>query len=359
MKHKEFRPGRFGAARITDRDRAQFCTQLSVLLEARVSLHRALEVLARQASNSRLKAVIVSLGKEIQRGSAFDRALARQGEVFDNLFVVTAEVGQESGRLGEVLSHLAVHLEKMNSLTRKFRQALTYPALVLTVASAAVTFLLVFIVPTFADMFKSFQMELPGSTKFILALSKAIVDYGLFALLGVGLTIFSLRRSLKKPQVRRRLEARLFRLPLLGDVFLKTHVARFCRTLGTLLHAQVSLVDALTVSQRIASNADIREEIGEIIWYVRQGSAISEPLVDSRLFPPMVVQMIAVGEETSELDTMLLKVADYYEKDLDSKVETLSSVIEPVIVLLLGLIVAGILVSMYMPMFDLVNLMRM
>ena len=343
---------------INDRDRAEFCVQLAVMLESRVALHRALQVLARQSRNQKMRTVIEELRKDIQRGISFDRALAGQPDVFDNLFVVTAEVGQESGRLGEVLTHLATHLEKMNALARRVRQALTYPALVLTVACFTVVFLLLFIVPSFAGMFKSFQVELPGSTQAILAVSAALNSYGLYGVLGVVVLVHFLRTMLRTPSVRRKAEAYLFKMPLAGDVLLKTHVARFCRTLGTLLQADVSLVDALAVSQRIASNADVREEIGRIIKYVRQGAAIAEQLMDSTLFPPMVVQMIAVGEETSELDSMLLRVADYYEKELDSKVETLSSVLEPVIILFLGLLVAVILVSMYMPMFDLVNLLR-
>ena len=179
--------------------------------------------------------------------------------------------------------------------------------------------------------------------------------YGLWALVIAGLGAFLFRESLRSPKVKAKLEEYSFRVPVLGDIVLKTHVARFCRTLGTLLEAQVSLVDALGVTMRIATNGGIRNQIGSVIKRVRQGHTISAPLVDSELFPPMVVQMIAVGEETSELDRMLLKVADYYEEEIDSKVETLSSVMEPVIVLFLGLVVGAILISMYLPMFDLVN----
>jgi type IV pilus assembly protein PilC len=208
-------------------------------------------------------------------------------------------------------------------------------------------------------MFKSLQVDLPASTQFILTVSACLTNYGIYALVAVVILASMLRKSLQKPEIRQKMETYLFRMPFIGDVLLKTHVARFCRTLGTLLQAQVSLIEALTVSERIATNADIRAEIAQIIKYVRRGGAIAEPLVDSKLFPPMVVQMVTVGEETSELDAMLLKVADYYEKDLDSKIDSLSSVIEPVIVLFLGLLVAAILVSMYLPMFDLVNLMRL
>ena len=341
--------------KITDRERAEFCTQLSVLLQARVSLHRALDVLARQTTGRRMREVIQHLGKEVQKGNSFSKALRSRPGTFEELFIVSAEVGQESGRLPEVLSHLAQHLEKMSALKRKVLQAMTYPALVIGVAAFAVTFLLVFIVPTFAEMFKSFQVELPTSTKVVLSLSNVLVDHGPKLILAIIVCVILLRKTITSTTFRQRMEAVAFRAPAIGSLVLRNHVARFCRTLGTLLQSQVSLVDALGVSQRISSNDEIRKEIGQILRHVKQGKAVAEPLVDSELFPPLVAQMIAVGEETSELDSMLLKVADYYEKELDAKVEALSSIIEPVIILLLGMLVAGILISMYMPMFELVN----
>ncbi|MBI1806231.1 MAG: type II secretion system F family protein [Ignavibacteria bacterium] len=342
--------------RITEREKAEFCMQLAVMLQARISLHRALQVLARQATNPRMKEVIDTLGKEIQKGNSLSKGLALQPEIFDNLFIVTAEVGQESGRLAEVLSHLAHHLEKITSLRRKVVQALTYPSLVIAVAVFVVSFLLMFIVPMFGEMFKNFRMELPTSTKIILSLSTVCTEYGLYMIGILGLLLYSFRNTIKNPKVREKGEKVLFKLPFIGDVLLKNHVARFCRTLGTMLQSQVSLLDALEVTRRIISNAELREEIRHIMKHVKLGNAIADPVIESKLFPPMVSQMIAVGEETSELDAMLLKVADYYEKELDHKVETLSSVIEPVLILILGLIVAAILVSMYLPMFDLVNI---
>jgi len=344
-----------GRKRVTEKEKSEFSTQLAVMLQAGVSLHRSLEVLAQQTKSERLKEVIANLSNEIRKGNSFARALAVQQDVFDSLFVVTVEVGQESGRLPEVLAQLATHLEKMNALKRKFRQALTYPALVLSVSICAVSFLLVFIVPAFAEMFKSFQIELPLSTKIVLSLSEYVVGYGPYFLLLMIIGIVFLRRAILSPTTRQKAEQWILHIPIAGDVVLKNYVARFCRTLGTLLHAQVSLVDALGVTQRIFTNDNVREEIDSLLKHVKQGRTVAEPLVESKLFPPMVAQMIAVGEETSELDTMLLKVADYYEKELDAKVETLSSVIEPVIILLLGILVSLILISMYLPMFDLVS----
>jgi len=298
---------------------------------------------------------IERLGQDIRKGIPFDRALGAQEEVYDRLFIVSAEVGQESGRLAEVLSHLALHLEKTGNLTRKVMQALAYPALVVSVAVCVVAFLLVFIVPTFADMFKSFQVDLPWSTRLVMATSSWLGQFGLLGIALIGVCVMMFRNVARSPQIRRRLETIIFKAPFVGEIVLKTLVARFCRTLGTLLQAQVSLVEALGVSQRMVTNEDIREEIGSILRHVRQGRAVADHLVESKFFPPMVAQMIAVGEETSELDTMLLKVAEYFEKEIDGRVDVLSSLLEPLIVLVLGLIVAGILIAMYLPMFDLVN----
>jgi type IV pilus assembly protein PilC len=341
--------------RISEKDKSEFCTQLAVMLQAGVSVHRSLQVLSQQTKNEKMNGIITSLSKDIQGGNSFAKALSRHPDIFDTLFVITAEVGQESGKLPEVLAQLSMHIEKINALKKKFLQALIYPALVLTVAVAAVLFLLMFIVPAFAEMFKTFQIELPFTTQLVLGLSNAVMTYGIYALISLIVASVIFRGILISPDTKKKIERWSLRIPVMGDVILKNHVARFCRTLGTLLHAQVSLVDALNVTQRIFTNEDVRNEIGLIVRSVKQGQAVADQLVESKLFPPMVAQMITVGEETSELDLMLLKVADYYEKEIDSKVETLSSVIEPVIILFLGLLVSLILISMYMPMFDLVS----
>jgi len=346
------------ARRLSARDKAEFCTQLSVLLQSRVSLHRSLEVLARQSQSRRMKAAIERLGKDVRSGYSFSQALAAQPVVFDKLFVATAEVGQETGRLGEVLSSLAIHLEKINAVKRKVMQAMTYPALVIAVAVAAVA-LLVFIVPTFAEMFRTLQVELPLSTRIVMEISAFLGANGHYLILGFIVIAFAGRSLLLSPEVNSRLREYSFGIPFLGEVLRKSYVARFCRTLGTLLQAQVSLVDALEIVRKSTVIRTIKDEIGNIIRSVKRGGAIADRLLDSKVFPPMVAQMIAVGEETSELDAMLLKVADYYEKDLDGTIEALSSLIEPVIILLLGGIVGAILISMYLPMFDLVNVVGM
>jgi type IV pilus assembly protein PilC len=325
------------------------------MLQARVALHRALEIFERQTRSEAMRDIIRQLRRDVQAGASFDQALARHPTVFDQLTVVSAEAGQESGRLPEVFLDLARHTEKMYALKRKLTQAMAYPALVLCVALCAVTFLLLFIVPSFAEMFSSFQIELPTSTRLVMGLSDLIARFGPFVLIALAPVVLRGKKLLNLPLLRRLIDRYRFSLPLVGDIALKTAVARFCRTLGTLLQAEVSMVDALALTEKISTSQRLKEEIRAMLTCIRQGLGVADPLADSHLFPPMVVQMIAVGEETSELDAMLLKVAEYYERDLDGKIDMLSSVIEPVLILLLGIVVAAILISMYLPMFDVVN----
>ena len=342
-------------SRIDEKTVAEFCTQLSVLLQSGVSLLRSLQVLRDQTTNEAMKDMVGSLVKEIQKGNSFSKALSLHPKIFDRLFVVTAEIGQESGQLPKVLAQLAEYLEKVVALKRKFKQAMTYPVFVIAVAAGAIGFMLMFIVPAFAEMFRSMQIELPALTKIVLSLSDALERYGLIALFVIVALIMGFKSTLQKEKFREKLEEKLLSVPLIGDILMKNYVARFCRTLGTLLQADVSLIEALGVTMRIFQSEQLQQEIQGIINGVKQGRTVAEPLVTSKFFPPMVSQMIAVGEETSELDVMLLKVAAYYEKDIDVKVETLSSVIEPVIILFLGVVVAGILISMYMPMFEVMS----
>jgi type IV pilus assembly protein PilC len=353
MDFRTFRP-----RRISERERADFFTQLSVLLESRVTLHRALRILQEQANTPAAREFLGQVASDVERGNSFDQAMGRHPSIFSQLMIVTAEVGQESGMLPEVLSDLSRHIEKMYALKRKFSQAMAYPLLVLIVALLAVVFLLIFIVPSFAEMFHSFQIELPASTRLVLALSEGLTSAGPVLLIAAVILVLASGRVRKSKFLLRTVDRYRYTIPMVGSISLKTAVARFCRTLGTMLRSQVSLIEALQTTQRINESSLLREEIGHIIDCVRRGKSVAEPLSGSGLFPPMVVQMIAVGEETSELDAMLLKVADHFERDLDRQIEMFSSVLEPLIIVILGFVIAAILIAMYMPMFDLVNVLN-
>lgn len=325
------------------------------MLKARVSLVRALEILIDQTHSAKMKTVIGDVLKDVKKGGSFSSSLARQSHVFDPLVVVTAEVGQESGRLPDVLSSLAEHMEKMNALKKKVTQALAYPVLVLSVALVVVLFLLLYIVPTFADMFKSANVEIPYATQIVISASEILTDYWLYLLFAV-VAGFLLSRWVFKTQVDRGfVERHGIRIPWIGSVMITNYTARFCRTLGTLLQSQVPLIEALNVTKKIFVNESLQAEIERLIKYVKQGQTVAEPLSTSKLFSPMVAQMIAVGEETSELETMLLKVAEFYEQEIADKMETLTTVIEPILIVFLGIIVGTVLITMYMPMFEMAN----
>ncbi len=340
---------------VTSQDRTVFLSQLSLMLRARVSLVRSLEILIDQTHSSKMKSVAADVLKEVKKGSSFSASLSRHPGVFDPLVVVTAEVGQESGRLPDVLSSLAEHMERMNALKKKVTQALAYPILVLSVAVLVVLFLLLYIVPTFADMFRSAQVEIPYATQLVISASEFLTDYWQYLLFTL-IAAFLLSRWIFKTRVDRGfVERHGIRIPWIGSIMITNYTARFCRTLGTLLQSQVPLIDALNVTKRIFVNESLQKEIERLIKFVKQGQTVAEPLSTSKLFSPMVAQMIAVGEETSELETMLLKVAEFYEQEIADKMETLTTVIEPILIVFLGIIVGTVLITMYMPMFEMAN----
>ena len=340
---------------ITSQERAVFLSQLSLMLRARVSLVRSLEILIDQTHSSKMKAVISDVLKDVKKGSSFSSSLSRQSEAFDPLVVVTAEVGQESGRLPDVLSSLAEHMEKMNALKKKVTQALAYPVLVLSVALVVVLFLLLYIVPTFADMFRSAQVEIPYATQLVINASNFLSADWPYLLFTLVISAVISRWFLKTQLDRGFIERYGIRIPWIGSVMITNYTARFCRTLGTLLQSQVPLIEALNVTKRIFVNQSLQKEIERLTKYVKQGQTVAEPLSTSKLFSPMVAQMIAVGEETSELETMLLKVASFYEQEIADKMETLTTVIEPILIVILGIIVGTVLITMYMPMFEMAN----
>ncbi len=341
--------------RVTSQDKTTFFSQLSMLLKAHVPIVKALELLSVQTRSARMKSVIRDLLTSVKKGNSFSASLSKHSEIFDQVTIVTAEVGQESGRLPEVLSALAGHMERMNLLRRKVTQALAYPLLVLGVAVVVVTFMLLYIVPTFASMFIRSHVELPYATRVVISVSHFLAANWIYLLLAL-LTSVIISRWLFGSDLKQAVADRYgLKVPWLGSVMARNYTARFCRTLGTLLQSQVPLVDALVVTKRIFRNKSLRSEIERLIKFVKQGRSVAEPLSTSAIFSPVVAQMIAVGEETSELETMLIRVAEFYEAEISDMMETLTTVIEPLFIVFLGAIIGTILISMYLPMFDMAN----
>ena len=332
-----------------------FTRSFAVMLRARLSLVQSLETAATQCKNAALKHVLGVVRRDVQRGASLSESLARHERVFNRLYVHLAQVGEMAGILDEILLRLAAYLEKTAALKRKIRFALFYPGLILTVAIGATLFFLTAIVPTFAEMYADFDQELPGPTQVVLRLSQALTDYFVVVALGTGGGVVGIVMLLRTPRGQCAWDRLKLRGPLLGLLMQKSLTARFCRTLGTLLSSGITLVDALSILAKASGNLYAEQVLTRVLSRVSRGSSLYEPLKQAGLFPDMVVQLIAVGEQTAELDGMLLHAAEHYEEELDVFIDGLTSIIEPVLIIVIGLMLGGILVALYLPMFELIN----
>jgi type IV pilus assembly protein PilC len=346
---------RFGGSPATTKDLAIFTRQFATMISAGLPLVQCLDILAKQSSKPALGRVISDVTREVESGSTLSDALGKHKVVFDDLFRNMVAAGEAGGVLDEILMRLATYIEKADALKRKIQSAMVYPAVVLTVALGATAFMLIFIIPTFAKMFSDFGGELPLPTQIVLFLSGALQRFWWVGLLGIGVGLFLLQRTYATENGRRTIDAMLLKLPVLGDVLLKGSVARFTRTLGTLIASGVPILSGLEITARTAGNKVIAEAIMTARASIREGETVSAPLKQSGVFPPMVVQMISVGEQTGALDEMLTKIAVFYEAEVDTAVDTLTSIIEPVMIVVMGGIVGGMVIAMYLPMFKLIT----
>jgi type IV pilus assembly protein PilC len=279
----------------------------------------------------------------------------RHPKIFTRLYVNMVEAGEAGGILDVILNRLAVYLEKADALQRKVKGAMTYPTVVCVVALGATLFMLMFIIPTFARMFKDFGGELPLPTKIVMGLSDFLRAYWYILAAGAGALVFAFNRYYATSGGRRTIDRLLLRIPVLGMVIRKGAVARFTRTLGTLISSGVPILNGLEITARTAGNKVVEEAVMATRDSISQGNTISEPLKASGVFPPMVTQMISVGEQTGALDEMLDKIANFYDDEVDTAVDALTSIIEPAMIVVMGLIVGGMLVAMYLPMFKLIS----
>ncbi len=350
-----FLPATWGR-RISGGTLAEFARGLAVMISARLPVVEALRAAAVQATNAPLRDALEQTRKDVERGQSLSHALARHERTFGPLFARMVEIGEAAGVLDDVLLRLPTFLEKSSALKQKVRMALMYPAVILVVAMGAVVFMLTVIVPTFAGMFADFGAELPAPTRVVVAVSTLVTgQLGWLAAAGVLIAITS-GYCRQLPAVRDRLDRIRLRLPFAGALVTKSEAARLCRTLGTLMKSGVALTDALMVTERASENAVVRNLVSEMRQSTARGQPLSRPLVGSRVFPPMVVHMLQVGEETATLPETLLHIASHYEAELDRLLDGLSSVIEPVLIVLIGAVVGAILVALYLPIFELVGL---
>jgi len=325
------------------------------MIGAGLPMVQCLEILGAQMENKELCRIINEVKESVQGGATLSEALGRHPKVFDHLYVNMVEAGELGGALDTILVRLAVYREKADALIRKVKGALVYPSVVAVVATAITIGMLVFIVPVFAKMFGSLGAELPKPTQIILGISNFLRTNILFIFVGLTAIIVGFIYWIKTESGRAMFDSLLLKSPLFGNLVRKSSVARFTRTLGTLLSSGVSILDAMEITARTAGNVVVANAIKRSVLAIAEGETITAPLKESGVFPPMVTQMISVGEKTGGLDEMLQKIADFYDEEVDEAVSALTSLIEPLVIVVIGVIIGGIMIAMYLPMFDIIG----
>jgi type IV pilus assembly protein PilC len=341
--------------KVSIKDLAVFTRQFATMVNAGLPLVQSLEILSKQAEQPHFKEIIEAVTADVESGSTLHEAMAKHPKAFDRLFTNMVGAGEAGGILDDILQRLASYIEKADSLRRKVKGAMTYPAVVGVVATAVTVFMLTAIIPTFAKMFSDFGQTLPAPTRIVLVMSDIVRGYWWLILAVVAATVVGLRKYYKTNAGRHVIDRAILRIPVLGDVMRKAGVARFTRTLGTLVTSGVPILNGLEITANTAGNVIISDAVMATRQSIGQGETIARPLAESEVFPPMVVQMIAVGEETGALDDMLVRIADFYDDEVDTAVSSLTSIIEPVMIVVMGAIVGGMVVAMYLPMLNLVN----
>ncbi len=327
--------------------------QLSTMITSGLPLVQSLDMLAQQIEEPTLRGVTKNIKEKIEEGVRFADALREYPQCFDDLYVNLVVAGEEGGMIDAVLVRLAVYIEKSEKLKKKVKSALIYPISIIVVAIAVVLVLLLFVIPVFEGLFSSFGKALPAPTQIVINLSKFVKATILYMIAALAIAAFLFRRYYKTDAGRRQIDATSLKVPLFGQLLKKASVARVTRTLATLLASGVSILESLTIVARIAGNRVIEECLVTARVAISEGRSISEPLKESGIFPPMMVQMIQVGESTGALDSMLNRVADFYEEDVDNTVSDLMSLMEPMIMVFLGVVLGGLIIAMYLPIFQL------
>ena len=341
--------------RVAPRELALFCRQFAALIDAGVPILQSLRILIAQAANKRLQTALTEVAADIERGAALAEAFRRRADIFPPVFTSLIEAGELGGQLEAVLLRLAVHFEKEHTIREKTVSALTYPAIVLTIAVLAVAVLVTFVLPTFVGILEQMGVALPLLTQMIIAASLWANQHWYLVFGGLAAAVVGVRYLLDTPAGRAYWDRALLRLPIFGDLVRKIIIARFCRTFAGLVRSGVPILQALEVIKKTAGNVVVARAIAETAASVGEGGAIAGLLEKSRVFPPMVTQMIAVGEETGALDSLLEKLAVFYEQEVEESVARLSALLEPVLIIFMGGIVGLIIISILLPMFEVIG----
>jgi len=336
---------------------AIFTRQFSVMIDAGLPLVQCLEILGNQEEDKNFSKIILSTRGEVESGASLADAMRKHPKAFDPLFTNMIAAGEAGGILDTILQRLAVYIEKAVKLKGQVKSAMIYPVAIIVIAAVVVALILWKVIPTFANLFAGLGAELPLPTRVVIALSNNLVRFGPFLIAGLAAAGYGFKVYYGTTGGRRTIDAVTLKLPILGLLLRKIAVARFCRTLSTLLASGVSILEALDITARTSGNAVVEEAILTTRKSIERGETIAAPLRETNVFPSMVVQMISVGEATGALDTMLSKIADFYEEEVDVAVAGLLTLLEPVMIALLGGVVGGIVIAMYMPIFDLISKM--
>ena len=334
---------------------AVFTRQFSVMIDAGLPLVQCLEILALQQEHKNFQKILLQVRQDVEAGSTLADAMRRHPKAFDNLYVNMIAAGEAGGILDTILQRLSVYIEKAVKLRSQVRSAMIYPVAVIFIAAIVVAVILLKVIPTFAALFTSLGAELPLPTRVVIYASNFLARYFIFVVIAIAAMAYGIRRYYRTYRGRRVIDGLLLKTPILGTILRKISVARFCRTLATLTSSGVPILESLDITARTAGNAIVEDAILETRKSVEGGKTIVEPLKESNVFPNMVVQMIGVGEQTGALDAMLNKIADFYEDEVDVAVQGLVKLMEPVMIFILGVIIGGIVIAMYLPMFTLIN----
>ncbi len=353
-KGKEIALPRLGGG-IKSKDIAVFTRQFSVMIDAGLPLVQCLDILGQQQENKGFQKVVLQVRQDVEAGASLAESMRKHPQAFDDLYVNMVAAGEAGGILDTILQRLAIYIEKAVKLRTQVRSAMIYPVAVISIAIIVVYIILWKVIPVFASLFQGLGADLPFLTLWVVAASKFIGRFWWLIMIVVAASIIGLRQYYRTETGRYQIDALLLRAPVLGIILRKIAIARFCRTLGTLLSSGVAILESLEITARTSGNAVIEEAILKVRKAVEEGKTLADPLARTEQFPPMVCQMIGVGEQTGAMDTMLSKIADFYEDEVDAAVEGMMKLIEPIMIAFLGIVIGTIVVAMYLPLFTLIS----
>ncbi len=343
---------------VKDKDLAIYTRQFSTMVDAGLPIAQCLSILSEQSDSKTLREVTGRIAREVEGGATLAESFRKYPKVFDDLFTNMLQVGESGGVLDVVLQRLSGYIEKAAKLKSKVKGAMVYPVTIIGVAMLVIIFMMIFVIPTFAKMFQGLGADLPLPTKIVMFISEFTQRYIIFMVLAIVGTIYAIKRYYASDQGSKVIDAFLLKIPVIGMLIRKVAVARFTRTLGTLISSGVPILEGLLITARSAGNRVVEREVMGARTAVTSGRTLSDPLRGSTVFPPMVVHMISVGENTGALDQMLSKIADFYDDEVDTAVNALTALLEPMMIVFLGVVVGGLVVAMYLPIFKLVTLMK-